>query len=77
MTSTLDTPAHQQSMNVENVKKIIMDNCQITIRQVADDVDISFGSCQAIFSDVLGPIHVTAKFVMKFLNFNRSSAELL
>jgi AraC-like DNA-binding protein len=40
--------------NVEQVKKMILKNRQITIREVADDVGISFGSCQAIFSDVLG-----------------------
>ena len=40
--------------NVEQVKKMILENRRITIREVADDVGISFGSCQAIFSDVLG-----------------------
>ena len=39
--------------NIEAVKKIILNNCRITIRKVADDVGISFGSCQAIFMDVL------------------------
>ncbi|XP_018337789.1 PREDICTED: putative uncharacterized protein FLJ37770 [Trachymyrmex septentrionalis] len=41
--------------NVERVKKMILENRRITIREVADDVGISFGSCQAIFSDVLPP----------------------
>ena len=40
--------------NIEAVKKMILDNRRITIREVADDVGISFGSCQAIFMDVLG-----------------------
>ncbi|XP_032668800.1 uncharacterized protein LOC116842993, partial [Odontomachus brunneus] len=57
--------------NVEKVKKMIMDNCRITIREVADDVGISFGSCQAIFSDILGMKCVAAKFVSKLLNFVR------
>ena len=35
--------------NIEAVRKMILDNCPITIREVADDVGISFGSCQAIF----------------------------
>ena len=38
--------------NTEAVKKMILDNCRIPIREVADDVGISFGSCQAIFMDV-------------------------
>ena len=40
--------------NIEAVKKIILDNRRITIRKVADDVGILFGSCQANFTDVLG-----------------------
>ena len=39
--------------NIEAVKKMILDNRRITIREVADDVGISFGSCQAIFTGVL------------------------
>ena len=40
--------------NIEAVKKMILDNRRITIREVADDIGISFGSCQEIFTDVLG-----------------------
>ena len=40
--------------NIETVKNIILDNRRITIREVADDIGISFGSCQEIFTDVLG-----------------------
>ena len=40
--------------NIGAMKKTILDNRRITIREVADDVGISFGSCQAIFTDVLG-----------------------
>ena len=36
--------------NIEVVKKMILDNRRITIGEVADDVVISFGSCQAIAS---------------------------
>ena len=37
--------------SIKAVKKMIVDNRRIT-REVADDVGISFGSCQAIFTDV-------------------------
>ena len=57
--------------NVETMKKMIMDNRRITIREVADEVGISFGSCQAIFTDVLGMKRVAAKFVPKLLNFDQ------
>ena len=39
--------------NIEAVKTMILDNRRIIIREVADDVDISFGLRQAIFTDVL------------------------
>ena len=34
--------------NIETVKKRILDNRRITITELADDVGISFGSCQII-----------------------------
>ena len=40
--------------NTEAVKKIVMENCRITIREVAEDVGISVGSCRATFPDILG-----------------------
>ena len=40
--------------NIEAVKKMIWDNRRVIIREGADDVGISFGLCQAIFTDVLG-----------------------
>ena len=39
--------------NIEAVKIMVLNNQRITIKEVADNVDISFGSCQAIFRDVL------------------------
>ena len=50
---------------------MILDNRQITIREVADDVDISFGSCQVIFTDVLGMQRAAGKIVSKLLNFKQ------
>ena len=41
-------------VNIEAVTKMILANRRITIREVAGDVGISFGSCQAIFTYVLG-----------------------
>ena len=56
--------------NTEAVKKIVMENRRITIREVAEDVSISVGSCHAIFSDIFGLKRVTVKFVPKFLSFD-------
>ena len=50
---------------------MILDNRRITIIEIADDVGISFGSCQAIFTDVLGIKRAAAKIVPKLLNFEQ------
>ena len=55
--------------NIEAVYKIILDNHQAAIREVANDVGISFGSCQVIFTKNLGMKRATAKIVPKLLNF--------
>ena len=55
--------------NIEVVKKMILDNRRITITEVADDIGIWFGSCQASFTDVLGLKHAAAKIVPRLLNF--------
>ena len=55
------------------MKKMVLDNRRITIRSVADDVDISFGSCEAIFTDILGMKCAAAKVVPKLLNFEQKT----
>ena len=59
------------------VKKMILDNCQITIREVVDNVSISFGLCQAIFTDVLGMKRAAAKIVSQLLNLEQNNVVLL
>ena len=44
--------------NIEAVKKLVLDNRRITIRKIADDVGISYGSHQAIFTNVLAWISI-------------------
>ena len=55
---------------------MILDNCRITIRGVADNVGISFSSCQAIFTDVLGMKRAAAKIVPKFQNFEQKQSRI-
>ena len=57
--------------NIEAVKKIILDNRRIAIREVTDDDGISFGSCQEIFTDVLGMKRAAPKIAPKLLNFEQ------
>ncbi|XP_050684031.1 histone-lysine N-methyltransferase SETMAR-like [Leptidea sinapis] len=57
--------------NVKKVKEMVMNDCRVAIKEVADDVGISVGSCHEIFSVVLGMKRVAAKFVPKLLNFEQ------
>ena len=49
---------------------MILDNRRITIREAANGVSISFGSCQVILTHVLGMKREAAKIVSKLLNFD-------
>ena len=55
---------------------MILDNRRITIRVVADDVGISCGSCQVIFTDVLGIKRAAAKIVPKLLSFEQKQRRI-
>ena len=48
-----------------------MDDRRITIREVANDVGISFSSCQAIFTDVSGMKLAAVTIAPKLLNFKQ------
>ena len=51
---------------------MIFDNRRITItREVTDDVGVSIGSYQAIFTDILGLKCAAAKTVPKLQNFEQ------
>ena len=64
------TPEHV-SENIDEVKKIVLANRRITVRKVAEDLNISIGSCHSIFTNDLGMIRVAAKFVPKLLYFDQ------
>ena len=61
--------------NIEEVRKISLDNRRITIREVADDVGITFGSWQASFMDALGMKRRATKIVPKLLNFEQNAVD--
>ena len=62
--------------NMETVKEMILDNRRITIKQVADDVGKSFGSCQAIFTNVLDMKRALAKIVSKLLILTKNNVRM-
>ncbi|KAG5307215.1 SETMR methyltransferase, partial [Acromyrmex insinuator] len=64
--------------NIDEVKKIVLGNRRITVREVAEDLNISIGSCHSIFTNDLGMRRVAAKFVQNCsISTKNSIAELL
>ncbi|UYV79546.1 hypothetical protein LAZ67_17003073 [Cordylochernes scorpioides] len=53
---------------INKVEKIILANRRITVREVAEDLNISIGSGHSNFINDLGMRRVAAKFVPKLLN---------
>ena len=53
------------------MKKIILNNRRITVTEIADNVGISFGSCQAICTDVLGRKTAAARIVPKLQSYEQ------
>ena len=51
--------------NIEAVKEKILYKRYTAIREIADNVCTSFGSCHAIFADLLGMKRAAAKIVKK------------
>ncbi|XP_008180994.1 daple-like protein [Acyrthosiphon pisum] len=52
---------------VARVREIIRNNRRLTIREVAEDVEITYGLCQEILTNDLGMSRIAAKFVPLFL----------
>ncbi|XP_033232109.1 histone-lysine N-methyltransferase SETMAR-like [Belonocnema kinseyi] len=55
--------------NVDKVQKMLAENRKLTIRELADDLNIAYGSVQDIIVNDLGLRRVAAKLVPKDLNF--------
>ncbi|UYV70384.1 hypothetical protein LAZ67_7002802 [Cordylochernes scorpioides] len=53
--------------NAFKIKSLIKENPRITIRELSEDLDISFGTCQTIMKNDLHLKRSPAKFVPHFL----------
>ena len=54
-------------VHIDTVLHLILQNRRLTIREIAEDVGISFVSCQAILTEKLNMHRVAAKFVPRVL----------
>ncbi|UYV69308.1 hypothetical protein LAZ67_6003200 [Cordylochernes scorpioides] len=61
---------------INEVEKMILANRRITVREVAEDLNISIGSCHSIFINDLGMRRVAAKFVPKLLNCDQKQQRM-
>jgi AraC-like DNA-binding protein len=62
--------SHQRARTnetVDHVNAIIRGNRHLTIREIADELNLSFGTCQAILTQDLGMRHMLAKLVPRLL----------
>lgn len=61
---------------INEVEKMVLANRRITVREVAEDLNISIGSCHSIFINDLGMRRVAAKFVPKLLNCDQKQQRM-
>ena len=54
-------------VHFDAVRDLILQNRRLTIREIAEDVGISFGSCQAILTEKLNMHRVATKFMPRVL----------
>ncbi|XP_076661839.1 LOW QUALITY PROTEIN: protein GVQW3-like [Halictus rubicundus] len=55
--------------NIEKIKKMVIDNRRLSVREVAHEVEMSHMSVHNILTEVLGMRRVAARLVPKELNF--------
>jgi transposase len=61
-------PSTSQNANViESVHALILEDCRLTVREIADEVRISTGSAHSILTEDLHMCRVVAKFLPKLL----------
>jgi histone-lysine N-methyltransferase SETMAR len=62
--------------NVAAVRAAIRGNRRLTVREIAEDIGLSFGSVQSILTEDLGMRRVSAKFVPKLLSSDQKEARV-
>ena len=63
-------------VHIDAIRDLILQNRHLTIREIAEDVGISLGSCQAILTEKLNMHHVAAKFMARVLTEDQKANRL-
>jgi len=63
-------------LHIDAVRDLIIQNCRLSIREIAEDVGISFGSFQAILTEKLNMHRVAAKFVPRVLTEDQKATRV-
>jgi transposase len=70
-------PSTRWNANViENVHSLILEDCHLTVREIADEVGISTGSAHSSVTEDLHMFRVVAKFVPKLLSQEQQQLRL-
>jgi len=72
-----DVLQHQKTQeNVESVSEMIRSNRQLTIREISDDLNISYSSVQNILTTDMNMRQVSAKFVPRVLTVEQKQQHM-
>ncbi|PNF41749.1 hypothetical protein B7P43_G03429 [Cryptotermes secundus] len=70
-------PSTSRNENViEQVRTLVMEDCHITVRELANEIGVSIGSVHSILTEDLGRRRVSAKFVPKLLTMEQKHRRL-
>lgn len=67
MNDLVDPSSSQTNENVDRVREIIRNNRRLTIREMSEEVEISYGSCQYKLTNDLAMRRISVKFVPRIL----------
>jgi AraC-like DNA-binding protein len=66
----------RNQVTIDKVHSAVLDNHRITIRELSDELGLSFGSVQSILTEDLGMKCISAKFVPKLLTVVQKETRL-
>ena len=64
-------------VHIDAVRDLILQNRRLTIREIAEDIGISFGSSQAILTEKLNMHRVASKFVPRVLTEDQKANRVI